>query len=371
MADPRIHSRRDSYSHSETSDAGSSSTSIREPNSDTSARQAPIVRAEPAAPLTPVVPPPMFPPLPVQGAPAPNPAMPQQASAPTITKAEPPEWEWDAKSGILTLNKIFLFNEDIQKLLADHPDVKHVVIQPNLVVDNALGVINLLEAAKNMTSIHFSRPKNADHGYDDVPYLSSESARALADLAKKNPALTKLSFENAPFMETVFFEAFATVMKDNLTIEVIDISKSEYCVGHTLDWPLGDNIAALLIHVKGIKTINAPRNTLVATSGKTIAAALAMNRSLTTLDIGHNKINSDGAKAIFDGLRKNKKTVLSKLDLSNCITDAQSAKSLCKLLKQNTSLKEIVVGHVKSPEAAQYIAKGLSANKSGCIVRYN
>jgi translation initiation factor 6 (eIF-6) len=50
--------------------------------------------------------------------------------------------------------------------------------------------------------------------------------------------------------------------------------------------------------------------------------------------------------------------------------DAQSARSLGKLLKQNTSIKEIIVGHVNAPGGSRYIANGLLANKSGCIVGF-
>jgi hypothetical protein len=185
MADPRILSRRNSYSHSETSDAGSSSTSTRETKPDTSVQLAPVVRSEPVVQRTPVVPPANSLPLPVHGAPVPSLAVPQQASGLTISKAERPEWEWDAKAGILTLNKIFLFNEEIRTLLTDYPGVKHIVVQPNFVLDYALGLINLLGAATNVTSIHFSRPINSSGGHDDVPYLLSDSAKALADLAKK------------------------------------------------------------------------------------------------------------------------------------------------------------------------------------------
>lgn len=55
---------------------------------------------------------------------------------------------------------------------------------------------------------------------------------------------------------------------------------------------------------------------------------------------------------------------------TNCRMDARSAESLGKLLKQNTSLKEIIVGHVNDPEGSRYVADGLLANKSGCIVRF-
>ena len=373
MADPRINFRRSShsYSHSEASDADSSSTSIREANPDTSAQHAPIVRSEPAASLTPVVTSANAIHPPVHGMPVHDRFILQQPSAPATSKAEPPEWQWEALTATLTLNKVFLFNEEVQTLLADYSDAKHIVVQPRLVMDNAVGVINLLGAATNVTSIHFSRLENVnDGGYHDAPYLNSDSAIALAALAKKHPALTKLSFQNLPFVKEDFFSKFGTVMKDNLTIEVLEILNCGYGLGYTMTSPLGDDIAAFLAHAKGIKTVTAPQNLIYDSGAKAIGATLAKNKSLITLDLGHDEIGSDGAKAIFDGLRKNKKTALSKLDLSGSVTDARSARSLGKLLKQNTSLKVIVVGHVTDPEAAQYISKGLSANKSGCIVRY-
>jgi hypothetical protein len=370
MADPRILSRRKSYSHSETSDAGSSSTGTRDANPDTSVQPAPVVRSEPVVQRTPVVPPTNSFTLPVHGAPVPTLVVPQQASGLMVSKAERPEWEWDAKASTLTLNKVFLFNEEIRTLLTNYPGVTHIVVQPNLVMDKALGLISLLGAATNATSVHFSRPVNSSGGHDDVPYLCADSARALADLAKKNTALTKLAFENLPFETSVFFDGLANGLQDNLTIEVLEISDSGYRSMHSVESPLGNGIAALLTKNRGIKTIIASQNKMYGSGAAAIGAALAMNKSLITLDLGYNLINSDGAKAVFDGLRKNKKTALSKLDLSNCGMDARSAKSLGKLLKQNTSLKEIIVGHVTDPGGSRYIANGLLANKSGCIVGF-
>ena len=159
-------------------------------------------------------------------------------------------------------------------------------------------------------------------------------------------------------------------MKDNLTIEALEISNYGYGPAHETQSPLGNGIAALLMKNRGIKTIIASENLICDAGAAVIGAALAGNRSLTTPDLGYNAIDSDGAKAVFDGLRKNKKPALRKLDLSGCEIDARSAKSLGKLLKQNTSLKEIIVGHVNDPEGSRYIANGLSANKSGCIVQF-
>jgi hypothetical protein len=370
MADPRILSRRNSYSQSETSDAGSSSTGTREIDPGTSARPAPVVRSEPAVQRTPVVSPANSLSLPVLGAPVPSLAVPQQASGLTIPSAALPEWAWNAKARVLTFNKVFLFTEEIRTLLTNYPDVQHIVVQPNFVMDDALGLIDLLGAATNATSIHFSRPINTSGGHDDTPYLNSHSAKALADLAKKNPALTKLAFSNRPFETFSFFSSLANDLKDNLTIEVLEVSNYGYGPTHETESPLGNGIAALLMKNRGIKTIIASKNLICDAGAAAIGAALAGNRSLTTLDLGYNAIYDDGAKALFDGLRKNKKTALIKLNLSKCRMDAQSAKSLGKLLKQNTSLKEIILGHVNDPGGSRYIANGLLANKTGCIVGF-
>jgi Ran GTPase-activating protein (RanGAP) involved in mRNA processing and transport len=159
-------------------------------------------------------------------------------------------------------------------------------------------------------------------------------------------------------------------LKDNLTIEVLEISDSGYPIMHSMESPLGNGIAEVLTKNRGIKTVIASQNEMYSSGATAIGAALATNRSLTTLDLGYKAIDSDGAKAVFDGLRKNKKTALGKLDLSRCEMDARSAKSLGKLLKQNTSLKEIIVGHMNDPEGSRHIASGLLANKSGCIVHF-
>lgn len=371
MADPRILSRRNSYSHSETSDAGSSSTSARETSPDTGVPPVPVVRSEPVVQRPPVVPAANSLPLTAGGASAPALAAPQQASALTASNAQRSWWEWDAKASTLTLNEIFTKEDQIPKLLAAYPSVEHIVVQPNLVTDSALGVIRLLGAATNVTSIHFSRPINSSGGYNDCPYLDNHSARALADLARTNPALTKLTFQNLPFIpECEFFSSLADGLKDNVTVTVLEISNSVYRLQNMPKFLIGNSIAELLTKNKGIKTVIAPHNEMWVNGNEAIGAALARNESLITLDLGYNEIKSNGAKAIIDGLRKNKKSVLSKLDLSGCQMDAQSAKSLGKLLKQNTSLKEIIVGNVKDAEGKQYIANGLQANKSACKVQF-
>jgi hypothetical protein len=185
MADPRILSRRNSYSHSETSDAGSSSTSTRETKPDTSVRPAPVVRSESADQRAPLVPPSNSPPLPVHGTPAPALAVPQQASGLTISTVERPEREWDAKASILTLNKVFLFNEEIRTQVSNHSSAKHIVVQADVVLHNPVGLINFVGTATNASSIHFSRTINPDHSNFDVPFLMHDSGEALANLAKK------------------------------------------------------------------------------------------------------------------------------------------------------------------------------------------
>jgi hypothetical protein len=368
MADQRILSRRNSYSYSEASDAGSSSTSTREIKPDTSVRPAPVVRSGSAEQRASLVSPSNSPPLPVHGSPAPAIAVPQQASGLTISKIERPEWEWDAKASILTLNKIFHITEEIRTLLINYRSAKHIIVQPDMMPLYPVDVINLLETATNATSIHFTQPTHPDFTSIVEHLLTDDGGKALANLAKKNPALTKLSFQKLPLDPSAFFFSLANGLKDNLTIDVIEISDNVFKEGSSAESPLGNSIADLLIKNRGIKTIIASKNGLSRKGAEAIGAALATNKSLTTLDLGD--IDSDGAKAVFDGLRKNKKSVLSKLDLSKCGMDAQSAKSLGKLLKQNTSLKEIIVGDVEAPEGKQYIADGLQKNKSGCNVRF-
>ena len=370
MADPRILSRRDSHSHSDVSDAVSSSTSPRDTDPSASAAPAPVMRSGPPGQRTLLVPDVNAPTLPAHGAPVAALAVLQQATCPATPIAAPSEWAWDARAGILTLNKVFIFEEEIRDLLENYPDAQHVVVQPDLVTDSALRLIGLLGAATKVTSIHFSRPINSRGGTDARPYLDSHSAEALADLVKKNPALTKLAFSKCPYITSEFFNALANHLKDNLTVVAIEISNSGDVPMEQTESLLGQAIAGLLSKNRGVRTVIAPANRISGSGAAAIGAALARNKSLTTLDLGFNGIDSDGARALFDGLRKNKKTALSRLDLSRCAMDERSAKSLAKLLKKNTSMTEIIVGNVKDPEGRRHIANGVSANKSGCNVRF-
>lgn len=93
-----------------------------------------------------------------------------------------------------------------------------------------------------------------------------------------------------------------------------------------------------------------------------IAHALAVNKSVTSLQLDYCGLDDEGVAALVDGLKQN--TTLKELDLEgNNLTD-YAAKSLLELLAVNKTLNRIELGEssLLSDEALRRISAALSGS---------
>ena len=75
---------------------------------------------------------------------------------------------------------------------------------------------------------------------------------------------------------------------------------------------------------------------------KAIGEALKSNKTLTNLDVRHNKIQSEGAKAIGRALKSNK--TLTSLNLQSNEIEDEGMQAIGEALKSNRTLTSLVFG---------------------------
>ena len=114
---------------------------------------------------------------------------------------------------------------------------------------------------------------------------------------------------------------------------------------------------------KTLTTLNLWGNEIGPEGAKALAKALETNKILTTLNLGSNKIGDDGVKALVKALETNK--TLTTLNLgSNKIGD-DGVKALVKALETNKTLTTLNLwGNEIGPEGAIALAKSLEKNKT-------
>jgi Ran GTPase-activating protein (RanGAP) involved in mRNA processing and transport len=96
---------------------------------------------------------------------------------------------------------------------------------------------------------------------------------------------------------------------------------------------------------------------------KDVSRMLAVNRSLTSLDISGNSIGDDGVTHLAEALKQNK--TLEKINISYCdITDV-GVTHLAEALKQNKSLKWLDISNCHITDAGvSLLAEALQVNNS-------
>jgi hypothetical protein len=92
-----------------------------------------------------------------------------------------------------------------------------------------------------------------------------------------------------------------------------------------------------------IQHINLSKNVILKEGAKLLAPSLEYNKNLISLDLSHTKIGVSGMVQISLALLKN--DTLRHLNLYRNIIDVDGARSLGRLLKVNTSLEFLDVGH--------------------------
>ena len=103
-------------------------------------------------------------------------------------------------------------------------------------------------------------------------------------------------------------------------------------------------------------------NTIGDAGAKDFAKALSINASLKSLQLGHNRITSDGAMALFiDGLCNN--NTLEGLFMEGNLIDDCVEGAFSEMLQNNTSLKRLNLRHNELEHLSGIdIGKGLETN---------
>lgn len=91
-------------------------------------------------------------------------------------------------------------------------------------------------------------------------------------------------------------------------------------------------ICDALLSNKTLKHINLYRNIIDVDGARALSKVLEVNNSLTSLDIGHNRIRQTGLKAIVTGLLKNSESSLTTLGIRANFINDDAFTSLFELL---------------------------------------
>jgi Ran GTPase-activating protein (RanGAP) involved in mRNA processing and transport len=82
------------------------------------------------------------------------------------------------------------------------------------------------------------------------------------------------------------------------------------------------NLATALKENTKLESINLYRNIVDVDGARELGKVLAVNNSLKSIDIGHNRIRKTGLEAIVDGIKANKNSKLETLGIrANFIND--------------------------------------------------
>jgi Ran GTPase-activating protein (RanGAP) involved in mRNA processing and transport len=95
-----------------------------------------------------------------------------------------------------------------------------------------------------------------------------------------------------------------------------------------------------------LHSLELPRNGLTAAAGASLAHILLLQQdTLQKLDISHNPLTAAGLKDLIQPLLHNPTCQLTKLDLTATQLGSKGATPLASLLRHNTSLQELYLGH--------------------------
>jgi hypothetical protein len=293
---------------------------------------------------------------------SPRPGMPNVAMTVSAEPAQPPALVLNA--GVLTINEFPDDSTQIPNLLLADPGIHSIVITRQTIgamyEDKLFGQLVSIPTLSTikLDLLHFRNESFRPCVID----MDVESR--LAWLFANSPSLTKLDLSGQGIRGGFLFE-LADKLDKSRTSKVFDFNAGTFYPTHSEKAHNGDmapGIASIIAKLDSVSTIQASSRFIADDGAMQIAAALKKNTGLTTLVLADNPIGQKGCAAIFDAIRKNRKTALLRLDLSGCPVGIKAAKSLAGLLKKNTSLVEVAIGAVPDVEGLKQIHDGLLKN---------
>jgi len=150
-------------------------------------------------------------------------------------------------------------------------------------------------------------------------------------------------------------KSLAAALAKNTTITTIDLSRNVIGVEGA------KSLADVLAKNTTITNIDLSRNVIGVEGAESLAAALAENTTITNINLSHNHIGPEDAKSLASALAKN--TTIININLSYNNIGAEGAKSLAAALAKNTTITTICLGHSNiGAEGAKSLADTLASN---------
>lgn len=285
MADPRVLHRSNSYSRSEASDAGS--TSSKWEQDDPVADSPPVVSsASPTRSSLSTLPPsspaihPTAHTLPTVTGSGPQPGTSDATVTSRVQPASRPPLELNA--GVLAINKIDDDNTDIRDLLVANPGIHSVLIQTEQAF-SSMSMIDLFGQFVTISSLATLKFDFVVHRGDrpwPMPDLDQGCCKALTDLLANNSSLRKLDFSDQAIFE-LFLGHLASGLGKQTTLKVLDLSDSRRAgprnsnmVSSELMGKMGKGIAAIISTSSGLSSLLASRQSIDDEDALLIAGAL-------------------------------------------------------------------------------------------------
>ena len=156
-------------------------------------------------------------------------------------------------------------------------------------------------------------------------HINAANAKKLAEALHGNTTLTMLTLDNV--IGSIDRAALADALKVNKTLTTLDLQHNK------LGAKGAQAVASALRINKTLTTLNLGDNDIGDVGAEALASRLRGNTTLTTLEIQDNEISIDGAEALVRALRGN--TTLTTLDLCENDFELDDVSSL------NTALQDI------------------------------
>ena len=354
-----IRKSSNSYSCSEASDAGSSSSKWDQ--DEPSPHPSPVVRLACPARSS------LLPPSSALAGSGPQPALPgATAIRQALPKSTPP---LEIHGDVLVVNSIYYDNSNIRYLLANHPDIRSVLVRPEYVLASMVDLLDQFTEISTVTTMKFDFELTALAGRCFSFRFDGQCGKALSSLLANNTVLTELDFSRQEICIDIL-EEIAIGLNQQTTLQVLDLTgdmrrpRDLNLYSPDFMGKMGGGIAAIIGANAGLSSILASYQSMDDEDAMLIAGGLRTNTRLKTLDLAENNVGDKGCAAIFNAIRKNKHSALIKLDLSGCRIDTGAAKSIAKCLKTNATLIDISIGMVPDAASLKIILDGLSKNKT-------
>jgi len=221
--------------------------------------------------------------------------------------------------------------------IADLPHLQSINIADNGLTDNGMGpIIQAAVKIKGLLELNLSKNEIGDVAAD-----------ALANYLKREDCpLQKLVMQTAD-VDDFEAEAFLSAVMENRSLTELDLSSNLIGGAENLntvypDLITGSEALADLLRIEGIKlkTLKLVWNMIRLDGAVDFCSSLAINETLTYLDLSYNSLAQDGG--IMLGVAIEDNHALETLIIANNAIDAIACFTICVGIISNLTLKKVV-----------------------------